>query len=182
MTVWFTSDTHFGHDNIIGFCKRPWVNSIEMDADMIKIWNKVVGPDDEVWHLGDFSFHRNDWRNDAAIREQLNGKIHIIAGNHDNYGYLKKCGFASVHDGIVNKHFTLEQRHCPMVLAHYPLREWDGFYYNTYHLYGHVHNTLPGYGRSMDVGVDTNNFMPYSLEQIVKNLADKNNAHPDRKQ
>ena len=180
MTVWFTSDTHFGHDNIIRHCKRPWNNSIEMDADLIKIWNKVVHPDDEVWHLGDWSFHRNDWRNDAEIRAQLNGRIHIIAGNHDNAGFLRKCGFASVHEGIVNQHFKLGSVHCPMVLAHYPLREWDGFYYGAYHLFGHVHATLPGYCRSMDVGVDTNDYIPYSLEQVVNKLNSAENKHQDR--
>ena len=181
MKTWFTSDTHFGHNGIIRHCQRPWPSAIEMDPDLIKIWNKIVGPEDEVWHLGDFSFHRNDWRQDAEIVEQLNGKIHIIAGNHDNVGFLKKCGFAKVYEGIVEKSFDVDGKSYYFIMSHYPMREWSGFWYNSIHLFGHVHNTLPDYGRSMDVGVDTNDFIPYSLEQIVNRFNGIENGHNDRR-
>lgn len=181
MNTWFTSDTHFGHNGIIPHSGRPWPSAIEMDVDLIKIWNKIVGPEDEVWHLGDFSFHRSDWRPDAAIVEQLNGKINIIAGNHDNVGFLRKCKFASVREGIVERTFDHEGKKHFIVMCHYPLREWNGFYYDAIHLYGHVHDTLPNFYRSMDVGVDTNDFMPYSLKQIVKKMDGIKNEHSNRK-
>lgn len=66
-------------------------------------------------------------------------------------------------------------------MSHYPMREWSGFWYNSIHLFGHVHNTLPDYGRSMDVGVDTNDFIPYSLEQIVNRFNGIENGHNDRR-
>lgn len=177
MTVWFTSDTHFGHKNIIGFCNRPYLSTDEMDADLIKNWNMLIAPDDEVWHLGDFSFHRSDWRSDAAIVEQLHGRKHLIVGNHDNYGFQKKCKWTSVNQGIIERSFSCNGYQTHLVLAHYPLREWNGFFYGSYHLYGHVHARLKSYGRSMDVGVDTNNFMPYKLEQILTILGSKENNH-----
>lgn len=181
MKTWFTSDTHFGHTGIIKHCGRPWPSAVEMDPDLIKIWNKVVGPEDEVWHLGDFSFHRSDWRADKHLVDQLNGKIHIIVGNHDNVGFLKKAGFASVHEGVVERTFKDEWQKYHIVMGHYPMREWNGFYYDSIHLYGHVHDTLPNYCRSMDVGIDTNDFMPYSLDQIIKCFNGVKNAHIDRK-
>jgi calcineurin-like phosphoesterase family protein len=54
--VYFTADQHFGHAGIIGLCKRPFRSVEEMDEAMIANWNAVVGPDDEVWHLGDFAY------------------------------------------------------------------------------------------------------------------------------
>lgn len=182
MATWFTSDTHFGHNGIIGHCGRPWPSYVEMDPDLIKIWNKLIRPEDEVWHLGDFSFHRPDWRPDAEIVEQLNGNINIIAGNHDNVGFLRKCKFARVYEGIVERTFDYKEGDkVHIVMCHYPLREWNGFYYDSIHLYGHVHNTLPDYCRSMDVGIDTNDYMPYSLDQVMKRLDIARNKHGHRR-
>lgn len=180
MAFWFTSDTHFGHTGIIKHSGRPWIDSISMDVDLIKIWNSLVAPDDIVWHLGDFSFHRGDWREDAEIVDRLNGTKYIIIGNHDNHGFMKKCGWAGVYDGIVEKNFNIDDQIVRIVMSHYPLREWNGFYYGSYHLFGHVHGSIPGYCRSMDVGVDTNNFMPYRLDQIVSRLSPLTNEHKDR--
>ena len=180
MAVWFTSDTHFGHDGIIRHCQRPWIDSISMDVDLIQIWNKLVSPDDVVWHLGDFSFHRPDWRQDAEIVSKLNGTKYIIIGNHDNHGFMKKCGWNGVHDGIVEKTFEFENTKYHVVMSHYPLREWNGFYYGSFHLFGHVHGSLPGYCRSMDVGIDTNQYMPYSLGQVIIILSPKVNEHEDK--
>ena len=77
---YFTSDTHFGHANIIKFCNRPFKNVEEMNQKLIENWNSVVGPNDLVFHLGDFAFGGQPlWR---YIREQLNGNIILIKGNH----------------------------------------------------------------------------------------------------
>ena len=54
-SVYFTADQHFSHAGIIGLCKRPFRSIEEMDEAMIANWNTVVGPDDDVWHLGDFA-------------------------------------------------------------------------------------------------------------------------------
>ncbi len=81
MAVFFISDTHFGHANIIRTCKRPFDGVAEMDDAIVSRWNACVGPSDTVYHLGDFCY-RNSRAADAYVRE-LNGEIHLIAGNHD---------------------------------------------------------------------------------------------------
>lgn len=180
MTLWFTSDTHFGHAAIIKHCKRPWIDSMSMDADLIKIWNKLISPDDVVYHLGDFSCNRKDWREDEDILSQLNGEKHLILGNHDNYDNAKKCSWVRVYDDLTLK-LQHNDQYIKMILTHFPLREWDSFYYGAYHLYGHVHNTMPDYCRSMDVGIDTNQYMPYTLDQVIGKLKPFINKHLDRK-
>ena len=78
--VFFTSDLHFGHQNILKFCNRPWETTEEMDKALIENWNSVVGKDDIVFDLGDFAFAPN-WRW-KEILSQLNGKHYLILGNH----------------------------------------------------------------------------------------------------
>ena len=79
--VFFTSDTHFNHANILKFCDRPFKNVEEMNETIIVNWNKVIGKDDTVFHLGDFCLGGSaEW---TKILDRLNGKIHLIVGNHD---------------------------------------------------------------------------------------------------
>ena len=90
--IWFTSDTHFYHSNIIGFCKRPFKNVEDMNETLIENWNRVVGQDDIVFHLGDFCLGGSaEW---TKILDRLNGKIYLIMGNHDlkniRQGYINR--------------------------------------------------------------------------------------------
>ena len=79
--IFFTSDTHFTHNNIIKFCNRPFKDVEEMNQTLVDNWNKVVGPTDIIYHLGDFCFAGSaEWH---SIIGQLNGRIHLILGNHE---------------------------------------------------------------------------------------------------
>ena len=79
--VFFTSDSHFCHKNIIEFCSRPFETVEEMNEKLVENWNKVVGPSDIVYHLGDFCFAGSaEWH---YLLGKLNGRIHLIIGNHD---------------------------------------------------------------------------------------------------
>lgn len=79
-STFFTSDTHFGHENIIKFCKRPYQSVEEMNEALIENWNKVIGKNDTVFHLGDFALGGSTvWNNTL---DRLNGKIYLIFGNH----------------------------------------------------------------------------------------------------
>ena len=81
--IWLTSDLHFGHKNILKFCKRPWDTVEEMDEGLIQNWNRVVGKDDLVFDLGDFAFASNSkWKD---LLSQLNGHHYFILGNHKIY-------------------------------------------------------------------------------------------------
>jgi calcineurin-like phosphoesterase family protein len=80
--VWFTSDFHFGHFNIIRYCKRPFANTQEMDNALIERMNSCVKPNDVLYFLGDFCLGSAE--RGIAYRQRLACKtIHFIEGNHD---------------------------------------------------------------------------------------------------
>ena len=111
--VYFTSDTHFYHSNIIGFCKRPFKNVEDMNETLIENWNRVVGQDDIVFHLGDFCLGgSHEW---TKILNRLNGKIYLILGNHD----LKNIrqGYASRIDKHANAHRGRQAENLPEPLS-----------------------------------------------------------------
>jgi calcineurin-like phosphoesterase family protein len=145
--IWFTSDMHFGHANIIEHCKRPFAGIDEMDGRLIENWNACVRRNDTVYHLGDFA-----WKNADGYRARLSGKLVLVRGSHDR-GDLPYIVEVRVEGKL-------------LVLCHYAMRVWPRSHYESWHLYGHSHGRLPGIGFSMDVGVDTNNFFPYSFEMV----------------
>ena len=162
MKIYFTSDTHFGHNRIIDLCKRPFASVHEMDAVLIEKWNETVAPNDIVYHLGDFAC-RNE-RPEEFYRAQLNGAIHLIAGNHDDEILNNSRDlFASISD---IKSITIQDQ--KIILCHYPMREWSQAWRGSWHLFGHVHGHLDDdpIGPSLDVGVDSHNFTPISFEDV----------------
>lgn len=164
MTFFFTSDTHFGHENIISFCNRPWNTAEEMDEALIENWNKVVSPKDTIYHLGDFAWQASPQRL-KSILSRLNGHKHLILGNHDK----RKPHEKSTLWESVNDYFFLKKE--MVALFHYPIMEWDCFYHGAIHLYGHTHKKLENMSdNSYHVGVDTNNYAPISLEEIKDEL------------
>jgi calcineurin-like phosphoesterase family protein len=120
----FTSDNHFGHANIIDFCNRPFKSVGHMQAEMVTRWNAVVGPDDEVWHLGDFAMGRID--ETLPIAGALNGRINLLVGNHDRPFGLKPNS-AKAHRWIsaYSEYFTLWDGPLPFVLGD-PLARDEG--------------------------------------------------------
>jgi len=164
MTTYFTSDTHFGHKLCAD--KRGYDAVTDMDLDIARIWNAIVGPKDTVWHLGDFSFHSRGRHRELV--QELNGSIHLVLGNHDlNMTRMLKMGFASVHEA---KYLRIEGH--KLYLSHYACRVWRNSHHGSMHLYGHSHGALPGIGRSMDVGWDVFH-RPVSLTEVADLLRDQ---------
>ncbi len=164
MAIYFTSDTHFGHDTIRTLADRPFASLAEMDETLVSRWNEVVKPGDTVWHLGDFS-HRNSTLI-ADYRSRLNGTIHLVRGNHDTGIKGENLAlFASVQ--LMAEVTT---RGKSIILCHYPLREWDKAWRGAWHLHGHVHGRLDEetIGFSLDIGVDSHNYQPVSFDQLMK--------------
>ncbi len=170
--IWFTSDTHFGHANVIKYCKRPFKCVDEMDAEMIRRWNDVVLPNDIVYHIGDFAFYKK--QQVVNILSRLNGNISLIAGNHDKSdvrGTLmtNQIGFSQVKDyyelRVPDEEMDLDQ---VIVLCHYPIESWNKRHHGSWHLHGHCHGTLPSadHQARLDVGVDCHNFYPISYDQV----------------
>ena len=162
--TFFTSDTHFGHGNILKFCSRPFVSAAEMDEVLIQNWNSLVKKDDVVYLLGDFSF--GDIK---KYTDRLNGNINLILGNHDK---KSQCvgNFCSVHDTLRAK---IAGKY--LWLSHYAHMTWPSSCYNSEHVFGHSHGRLVGVGKSFDVGTDTHGYKPYHYDEvcdIMKTLPD----------
>jgi calcineurin-like phosphoesterase family protein len=171
MATFFLSDTHFGHENIIRTCRRPFANVAEMDEALVSRWNQSVGPSDVVYHLGDFCFR--NWRGADAYLRQLNGHIHLVAGNHDDETIAHHTSlFASV-----SHIHEIHERGRRIVMCHYPMREWHGSWDGGWHLFGHTHGRLDHlpHGYSLDVGVDAHDFRPWSVDEIEQVFAGRHN-------
>jgi calcineurin-like phosphoesterase family protein len=170
--VFFTADTHFGHDRIRGYCNRPYQTVEEMDEMLIKNWNETVPPDADVYHLGDFAFGKQ-YTGDKLLEliNRLNGEKYLILGNHDHATDAHWRGFKWIKDYY---EFPLDKRN-KIILFHYAMRVWHRSHYGNAHLYGHSHGTLPDdpNARSFDVGVDCWNYRPISLNKVESVIAKK---------
>lgn len=170
--VFFTSDTHFGHTNIITFCNRPFKNVEEMNETLIENWNKVVGKDDIVFHLGDFCLGGpEEW---TRILERLNGKIYLVVGNHDIRNITQ--GYRGSFEHIAMQMY-IEIGKRKIFLNHCPFLCFSGAYKDTWQLFGHVHTSPCStnidtprldvlFPTQYDVGVDNNNFTPVSYKEV----------------
>ena len=172
MATHFTADTHFGHKNIIRSCDRPFDTIEEHDAHLIDMWNAVVRKGDDVYHLGDFSY-RAGVEHAERILKKLNGRVHLIKGNHDRPAVLQ-LPWASVQDFLEIK---LDGQR--ISLFHYGMRTWPAQWHGSIQLYGHSHTRLPGNSRSLDVGVDAWSYMPTNIEQIRARMAELPEWQPE---
>lgn len=177
MTRFFTSDVHFGHRNIIGFCKRPYKDVEAMDAAIIEQWNSQVKPEDEVYFLGDFGVIKSKAL-ETELVNKLNGTKHLIIGNHDsgfNSGHgiddksnrayarvirkLEAAGWASVE---VYRELTLKDGTLATLTHLPPDSDHDSRYShfkihkdaNKLHLHGHLHGRYRKYNNLIDVCFD----------------------------
>ena len=178
--MFFTSDTHFGHENIIKYCNRPFKDIEEHDEELIKRWNSKVPEDGIVFHLGDVAFGNPQRVNE--ILNQLNGTIYLVIGNHD-WRSIVKNHWSRFREMTQQINMKIGEQH--IILNHYPLLCFSGVYREsnpTWQLFGHVHtspyadsgldtprlaNLFP---TQYDVGVDNNNFTPVSYFDILKKL------------
>lgn len=157
-----TSDTHFGHAKLIEYSKLPFSSVEEMDETLIKNWNELVGRSDHVWHLGDFAF-----KNHLSYLERLNGRIHLVLGNHDKFSVLVKDSFEEVRD-LFHGRLSGDKKSPTFFLFHYPTVSWPKKAYGCIHLYGHVHGRYKRPGeRSLDVGVHSHNYKPLSITDAI---------------
>lgn len=137
--TFYISDLHFGHKNCLAFDNRKFKSVEEHDGELIKRWNEAVGIDDEVWILGDISWH-NATRT-LAIFHQLNGIKNLVVGNHD-HKLLRNKNIQALFNEIVPYKEIRFTDGKGVVLCHYPIVCFNNHYYGWYHLYGHVHNSF----------------------------------------
>ncbi|SFS13615.1 metallophosphoesterase family protein [Sphingomonas jatrophae] len=159
MSLFFTADTHFGDHRTINIHKRPFANAAAMDAVLVERWNAAVGPDDEIWHLGDVARRAADV---PGLLARLNGRKHLVRGNNDPDGTVAAEGWASVQD-----YAELDIGDRKLALCHYPFRSWNGQARGALNLHGHSHGRLKPLPRQIDVGVDGHDFAPVSIERLL---------------
>ena len=180
--MFFVSDTHWGHKNIIKYSNRPYENVAEMNEALIQNWNALVKPADEVWHLGDFAFMQFPEFKD--VLRQLKGNIHFVRGNHDQM--ISQNKFEILNTGkikTIQDYAEVKIAGTMLVLFHYGQRVWNKSHYGSIHLYGHSHGSLPPYGLSVDVGVDckeiTPEYRPIHLDEVLKYMKGRETAVVD---
>ena len=181
MTNWYTADPHFGHENIIKLCNRPFETLAQMDAILMENLNARVGPKDRLWIIGDFAYGRKSknrkWL--AELFHQLPGaEQHLIIGNHDlastndlpwtsigNHGpaptldlpWTSINHMAEVRDGSKNQVHTL---------FHYPMLTWNHARHDALQIFGHVHGNWKGSRNCVNAGVDVWDFAPVRFEEL----------------
>ena len=186
--IFFTSDLHIGHRNILQFCNRPYLDMKDMTQGLIENWNKVVGEDDIVFDLGDMFWF--DGRHEVRrFVKELNGKLYKISGNHDmnSRRLFELCEPEKVEvlDDIVTLYLEGvpgERKILEICLCHYPLATFPHFEH-AIQLFGHIHSgpfsgasiDIPGKDlilkkNQYDVGVDNNNYTPIEIREILKKL------------
>lgn len=188
VNVFFTSDFHLFHHNVLKFDNRPFADVHEMHLAIEKNWNETVSKDDIVIYLGDLSFAR---REDKAYVDEmmlrLNGKIHFVMGNHDKLEDIVKFSkFETVQDYLEVRiaHYqdseihigTKERVETLFCCMHYPIYSWNKKHHKSYHVHGHCHGNLhhgeeSNYytnNRVIDAGCMLHNYTPISYKEILE--------------
>lgn len=171
--IFFSSDSHFCHTNILKYDNRPFSTIKEHDETLIDNWNKVVDKNDDIYYLGDFCFGRPQYT--EQIMQQLNGNKYFIWGNHDKYNVsvYKKYGIYLGMSAIIK----IDGQE--ITLNHFAQRVWNRSHRGAWMCYGHSHDSLENveWGKSMDVGVQTayrlfGKYRPIEFNEI-KTILDK---------
>jgi calcineurin-like phosphoesterase family protein len=183
--LFFTSDTHYNHANICSSTTK-WTDPVtcrefksleHMNSHLVGNINEVVGQDDILFHLGDWSFGGFEqielFRNQIVCRN-----VHIITGNHDHHIENNKEGIQSLFSSV-NKYLNLVVKYnvgTPLMgdarfaLMHFPIASWDNMARGAIHLHGHVHfeaDKRIGLGKMMDVGCDGNGLYPIEMSEVL---------------
>lgn len=189
--LWFTSDCHFGHKNIIDFKNRPFADEKEMAKALVDNWNSVVGPNDKIFCLGDFSWW-NDRHGTKRLINRLNGEIFIVPGNHDKPKQFELCDPERLHvcSDIVHLYIRPEDRSLDrrfetgcyeIILSHYPqLCYSHSNKKGVYNFFGHIHSrkgeVMQEFGaplhlqkkKQYDVGADRHDYTPVEFFNVLK--------------
>jgi calcineurin-like phosphoesterase family protein len=165
--IFFTSDQHYGHGNIIKYCNRPFSSVPEMNEVMRENHNKTVQPSDMVYMVGDLAFHHTQ-EELIKLAKSLNGNKVFILGNHDQH----ISGFPGEQIyRILELRGKFWEGYDP-TLCHYPMMSWNKSFHGSFQLHGHTHGMIPfdPNVRRLDVGVDSNNFYPISWDEVKTKL------------
>ena len=178
MTVFFTSDHHFSHKNVLKLCNRHFSDIVTHDETLVEAWNSVVAPEDVVYHLGDFTLGNGNTAVSFLVR--LNGKkfISCLPWHHDKrWLFSDEAMLLSPAWDVIPALYVIERKQIgndmPIILCHYPFETWDRSHYGSLHFHGHSHGNLPHIKNRLDVGVDNaykllGEYRPFSLGEAIE--------------
>lgn len=174
--IFFTSDWHCGHTNILRFDERPFPNLRDMHEALVMNWNDVVKPEDVVFYMGDLHLGKPELG--LSIMSRLCGEIHFIMGNHDEFKEIKKIpNIASINDivdlRVLNSPYGKDVH---FELCHYPMYSWNRKPHGSYHIHAHSHHGLSldeihQNNRIVDAGCNGWGYTPISYHQVIKDLS-----------
>lgn len=175
--VWFSSDFHLGHKNVIRFDNRPFTTIEEMDDAIINNINALVKEDDHFFYLGDFTFYNDPKKINSLLDRIVCKNIYYIKGNHDKalykYDITKRFKWTRELTEIYVEESDGKRQ--GIVLCHYAMRVWDKSHHGTWHLYGHSHGSLPDDPNSLsfDIGCNCWSYEPINYATIKKRMGTK---------
>ena len=172
--IFYTSDWHIDHQNILKLCDRPFADTDEMRETIISNYCARVTDKDDVFFLGDMFFKSSASDGSAMkVMKALPGHKHLIIGNHDK-ALVKNQQLMSLFE-TADEYKKINDDGRTVIAFHYPILEWDGYFHGTYHVYGHIHNNtgnelysvLGQLKNAFNVGVDVNGFCPVTLSELI---------------
>lgn len=174
--IFFTSDTHFCHKQEFLWGPRGFSNVEEMNEAIIERWNKVVKPEDIVYHLGDTML--NDNEKGIEYFKRLNGEIFLIWGNHDTQNRTNML-FRECQNLMGGWYATvIKYNNHSIYLSHYPTltSNFDDKHFNQHviNLHGHVHSKTPWINPRnpfmYDVGMDAHHCTPVHIDEAITDI------------
>lgn len=176
--IYFTADLHWGHENILGFCRRPFLSLEEMNERLIENWNRRVRGNDTVFVLGDMFFRCDDAE---SILARLRGKKRLITGNHDTW--VQRIDCARYFDSVDSFLETTDGKRA-LTLCHYPLLTWKHAK-RSYMIHGHIHDDrtsdywplIQARDNVLNAGVDINQYQPVTFEELLENNRAYKSSH-----
>ena len=193
--IYFTSDTHYSHKNLVKGSSswddtsrcRNFKSIKEHDDFIVNSINSLVGPEDTLYHLGDWSF--GGIENIEIFRRRINCiDVHLVLGNHDQHIEANPENFIHLFSSI-SHYKEISVGGNKIVLSHWPMKVWHKSHRGSWQLHGHCHDHLrpdewwtkskpQERRRTMDVGMDTNDYKPWSFDALEKMML-KLTKHPD---
>lgn len=170
--IYYISDLHFGHKNIIKMDGRPFSSIEEMDEHLIQLWNERLTDEDDIYIVGDFAFRNGNTA--AWYLGRLKGRKHLVIGNHDRLTIQDRK--AMEFFSSVEKMESVIDNGRKVSLCHFPVAEWNGKRRGGYHVYGHLHGRrdevyefMSRFDRALNAGCMINGYRPVTLGELIEN-------------
>lgn len=169
--VYFSSDWHLGHANIIKYDKRPFKDVEEMNTTILANYNAMIKPEDKFYYLGDFCMGDHS-KAESYLKQMTPCKWYFIKGNHDKKQTIDLYKKYGIYLGGIAE-ITIEKK--PITLCHYAMQVWNHSHHGAFHLHGHSHGTLPEdpFAYKFDVGINCWDYQIISWKEVVKKMRGK---------